>query len=328
LQYDHNYKKAYDIRKVGETLELFGKNKKKSENGGKMIALEDMWDRCWEIHRDVGFTGRTAMEAESKKFYDNMTRPVIETFLNYSEEYQVKLSRPDNHGLCITPIRTDRFMARWQIDLVDFRTCPDGEYKWICNVQDHFTKETANQEIDDEDDIDEEEREESDAMKELREIYNKLKTSSQEENIASSQAGIVEHLNNIAQARNKANEGQEKNAKAMLKQSNKKQIMVKINELVLLYVDPVDRAKSSPNNLLCYVVEQKYDKGPCTISIGFRPKLKFEFFSLFSVSLMDLMILGIFFRILSALSTKIFMYRFPCISGLKSKSEEIQRDKK
>jgi hypothetical protein len=47
----HNYKKAYDIRKVGETLELFGK-KKKSENGGKMIALEDMWDRCWENHRD------------------------------------------------------------------------------------------------------------------------------------------------------------------------------------------------------------------------------------------------------------------------------------
>jgi hypothetical protein len=31
-------------------------------------------------------------------------------------------------------------MARWQIDLVDFRTCPDGDYKWICNVQDHFTK--------------------------------------------------------------------------------------------------------------------------------------------------------------------------------------------
>ena len=128
-------------------------------------------------------------------------------------------------------------------------------------------KEAANQEIDDEDDIDEEEREESDAMKELKEIYNKLKTSSQE-NIASSQAGIVEHLSNIAQARNKANEGQEKNAKAMLKQSNKKQIMVKVNDLVLLYVDPVDRAKSSPNNLLCYVIEQKYDKFKLACSAG------------------------------------------------------------
>jgi hypothetical protein len=58
-------------------------------------------------------------------------------------------------------------------------------------------------------------------MKELREVYNKLKNSSQQEkNIASSQAGIVEHLNNIAEARNKANEGQEKNAIAMLKQRN------------------------------------------------------------------------------------------------------------
>ena len=36
-------------------------------------------------------------------------------------------------------------------------------------------KEAANQEIDDEDDIDEKEREETDAMKELREIYNKLR---------------------------------------------------------------------------------------------------------------------------------------------------------
>jgi hypothetical protein len=39
------------------------------------------------------------------------------------------------------------------------------------------------------------------------------------------------------------------------------------------------------------------------------------------------MILGIFFN-LSTLSTKIFMYRFPCISDLKSKTEEIQRDRK
>ena len=27
-----------------------------------------------------------------------------------------------------------------QIDLIDFRTLPDGEYKWILNAQDHFTK--------------------------------------------------------------------------------------------------------------------------------------------------------------------------------------------
>ena len=70
------------------------------------------------------------------------------------------------------------------------------------------------------------------------------------------------------------------------------------------------------------------NKGPYTISIGFRPKLKYEFFSLFSVSLMDLMISGNFLEFSSGLFTKIFMYRFPCISGLKLKKEEFQRDKK
>ena len=41
----HNYNNAYEVRKVGDTLDLFGKNKKMSENGGKKIALErNGWD--------------------------------------------------------------------------------------------------------------------------------------------------------------------------------------------------------------------------------------------------------------------------------------------
>ena len=89
-------------------------------------------------------------------------------------------------------------------------------------------KENANQEIDDDDDVDEEEREESEAMRDMKEIYNKIKENSQQESVASSSSStIIEHLQNIADARSKANEGQEKNAKAMLKQSNKKQIMNK-----------------------------------------------------------------------------------------------------
>ena len=39
----------------------------------------------------------------------------------------------------------------------------------------------------------------------------------------------------------------------------KKQMSIKIKDLVLLYVDSVDRGKSAPKNLLCYVVEQKHD---------------------------------------------------------------------
>ena len=73
--------------------------------------------------------------------------------------------------------------------------------------------------------------------------------------------------------RNQHSNDEQKNAKAMLKQSNKKQIMVKIKDLVLLYVDPVDRGKSAPNNLLCYVLEQKHDKFKLACSAGILDRL-------------------------------------------------------
>ena len=44
------------------------------------------------------------MEVESKKFYYNIIRPIIKTFLNYSEEYQLKRKRTVNHGLVVKPI--------------------------------------------------------------------------------------------------------------------------------------------------------------------------------------------------------------------------------
>jgi len=31
-------------------------------------------------------------------------------------------------------------LTLWQIDIVDMRQCPDGDYNYICHVEDHFTK--------------------------------------------------------------------------------------------------------------------------------------------------------------------------------------------
>ncbi|CAF1056525.1 unnamed protein product [Brachionus calyciflorus] len=78
------------------------------------------------------------MIKEAKKYYSNVTRRIVELFLDYSEEYQVKKFR--NHGLIVKPIRSNSFNERMQIDLIDFRTMPDGEYCWILNAQDHFCK--------------------------------------------------------------------------------------------------------------------------------------------------------------------------------------------
>ena len=69
-----------------------------------------------------------------------MTRPIIQYFMNFSVEFQQKKTKRKNHGLQTRAIVSKNFMDRWQIDLMDFQSLKDGEYCWICNVQDHFTK--------------------------------------------------------------------------------------------------------------------------------------------------------------------------------------------
>ena len=54
-----------------------------------VVAAEEMFDKCMEIHNNVGKTSRLAMEIEAKKFYSNISRSIIEIFLKDSEEYQV-----------------------------------------------------------------------------------------------------------------------------------------------------------------------------------------------------------------------------------------------
>lgn len=116
------------------------KKKDKTSNSGRIVALEDMFDTCMETHKKAGYQGRETMLAEAKKCYGNVTRPIVELFLNFSEEYQLKRVNVKNNCIIAKPIKSTQFNQRWQIDLIDFRTCPDGEFNWIMTVQDHFTK--------------------------------------------------------------------------------------------------------------------------------------------------------------------------------------------
>ena len=140
----YNYRKHFCVKTINDEKYLYSvqteKQKQNYPNGGRIAALEDIFDICWTIHQSVGHQGRDTMLNEAKKFYDNITRPIVELFLKYSEEYQLKRKKIKNHGFVVKPIRSSDFNSRWQIDLIDFRTLPDGEFNWILTVQDHCTK--------------------------------------------------------------------------------------------------------------------------------------------------------------------------------------------
>ena len=93
-----------------------------------------------KIHKSVGSTGRSCMEPEAAKFYCNVTRTIIDIFLKYSAEYQVKRIRNKTASQIIKPIVSHKYLSHMQIYLVDIQSLPDGEYKWTLNAQVHFTK--------------------------------------------------------------------------------------------------------------------------------------------------------------------------------------------
>ena len=55
-----------------------------------VVAIEDLFDICMLVHRNIGHQGVSGMEKEAKKFYYNVSRPIITIFLKYSSEYQIR----------------------------------------------------------------------------------------------------------------------------------------------------------------------------------------------------------------------------------------------
>ena len=50
------------------------------------------------------------------------------------------LNAPNLESLTITPITSRRCLDRVYMDLMDFTSQPDGEYTWVLQLKDHFSR--------------------------------------------------------------------------------------------------------------------------------------------------------------------------------------------
>ncbi len=73
-----------------------------------VVAIEDLFDICMLVHRNVGYQGVSIMEKEAKKFYYNVSRPIITIFLKYSNEYQIKRRKIKTAGQVHKPIISEQ----------------------------------------------------------------------------------------------------------------------------------------------------------------------------------------------------------------------------
>ena len=104
------------------------------------VPTEELFDLLAKLHLETGHGGRDIMEVEAKrKNYANVTRDIIKIYITECEECALK--RPmRKKGLITNPIVSNDFNSRGQVDLIDWQSEADGDYKWILNYQDNLTK--------------------------------------------------------------------------------------------------------------------------------------------------------------------------------------------
>ena len=61
-------------------------------------------------------------------------------FISFCIECQEKKKRRVHKGLVVKPVRSKTIFSRCQIDLINFQTLPDGEFKYILTFTNHFSK--------------------------------------------------------------------------------------------------------------------------------------------------------------------------------------------
>ncbi|CAF3590318.1 unnamed protein product [Rotaria socialis] len=109
-----------------------------SKNGNRIAVVENYYQILQEAHVKIGHGGRDKMRHEVMQHYIWIPSKIIDTFLTTCVSCQVR--RPIKSHVIPTAIVSLGFMTRLQMDLIDMRTRPDGEFKWILHCRDHFTK--------------------------------------------------------------------------------------------------------------------------------------------------------------------------------------------
>lgn len=103
------------------------------------VTNEDLFDVLTEAHLTTGHGGRDKMLDTLKKKYKNVTAEVVKIFIPLCGVCLGK-KKTKKRGLTVKPLMFHQLNDRCQVDLVDFQSNADGEFKWIMNVQDHLTK--------------------------------------------------------------------------------------------------------------------------------------------------------------------------------------------
>ena len=114
-----------------------GKVGRNIDNKSKVVAyLEQFYEIIYEIHSiKRGHQGVQKTFDQVQLRYYGITRDIVAQFRKTCYICNLNLKQQSQERL--KPIVSTEILERVQIDLVDMRNCPDGEYNWIAHMEDH-----------------------------------------------------------------------------------------------------------------------------------------------------------------------------------------------
>lgn len=128
----------YDVMTTANVDHLIFKRKSAKDPMTLIIPREEYFEVLMEAHKSCGHGGRDKiLNLIKSRFY--IPKKAVEIFVSHCPTCANKRNVPKK-GIISNPIASQDFNVRGQVDLIDFRSCPDGEYKWLLIYQDNATK--------------------------------------------------------------------------------------------------------------------------------------------------------------------------------------------
>ena len=103
------------------------------------LSESEIFDVIQKEHLSSGHGGRDVVQNKTSLKYANVTKQLIQMFVDLCEDCQLKKSKI-RKGIVVKPIISNGMNCRCQVDLIDMQSQPDNNFKYILNYQDHLTK--------------------------------------------------------------------------------------------------------------------------------------------------------------------------------------------
>ncbi|GAB0089698.1 hypothetical protein DMENIID0001_042850 [Sergentomyia squamirostris] len=131
--------KRYDVQVIDSEKYLISPLKRQDQEVQYFASDDRLFEIMWNAHFRIGHGGRDRMEKELGRTYSNVTRKDIVMFLQLCIPCQ-RNQKSQHKGVVVKPILANDFNERCQVDLIDYQSQQDGEFKYLLVYQDHLTK--------------------------------------------------------------------------------------------------------------------------------------------------------------------------------------------